>query len=62
MEKDLVAVLGGGNGGHAVAANLSLAGFRVNFFELPSLGTLLKRSFAQERFESRGYRSMEWPN
>jgi opine dehydrogenase len=35
MEKDLIAVLGGGNGGHAVAANLSLAGFKVNFFELP---------------------------
>ena len=35
MEKDLVAVLGGGNGGHAVAANLSLAGCKVNFFELP---------------------------
>lgn len=35
MEKDMVAVLGGGNGGHAVAANLSLAGFKVNFFELP---------------------------
>jgi opine dehydrogenase len=35
MEKDMVAVLGGGNGGHTVAANLSLAGFKVNFFELP---------------------------
>jgi opine dehydrogenase len=35
MEKDLIAVLGGGNGGHAVAANLSIAGFKVNFFELP---------------------------
>jgi len=35
MGKDLIAVLGGGNGGHAVAANLSLAGFKVNFFELP---------------------------
>jgi opine dehydrogenase len=35
MEKDMIAVLGGGNGGHAVAANLSLAGFKVNFFELP---------------------------
>jgi opine dehydrogenase len=34
MEKDLIAVLGGGNGGHAIAANLSLAGFKVNFFEL----------------------------
>jgi len=35
MEKGVVAVLGGGNGGHAVAANLALNGFRVNFFELP---------------------------
>ncbi len=35
MEKDLIAVLGGGNGGHAVAANLALAGYKVNFFELP---------------------------
>lgn len=34
-ERDLVAVLGGGNGGHAVAAELALAGFAVNFFELP---------------------------
>jgi len=35
MEKGLIAVLGGGNGGHAVAANVSLSGFKVNFFELP---------------------------
>ena len=35
MEKNLIAVLGGGNGGHAVAANLALSGFKVNFFELP---------------------------
>jgi opine dehydrogenase len=43
MEKDLVAVLGGGNGGHAVAANLSLAGFRVNFFELPQFAESFER-------------------
>jgi opine dehydrogenase len=46
MGKDLIAVLGGGNGGHAVAANLSLAGFKVNFFELPqfseSFGKVLR--------------------
>ena len=30
-----VAVLGGGHGGHAAAADLTLAGFKVNFFELP---------------------------
>lgn len=43
MEKDLVAVLGGGNGGHAVAANLSLAGFKVNFFELPQFADSYER-------------------
>ena len=43
MEKDLVAVLGGGNGGHSVAANLSLAGFRVNFFELPQFAESFER-------------------
>ena len=43
MEKDLVAVLGGGNGGHAVAANLSLSGFKVNFFELPQFAEPFER-------------------
>lgn len=43
MEKDLVAVLGGGNGGHAVAANLSRAGFKVNFFELPQFADPFER-------------------
>ena len=45
MEKDLVAVLGGGNGGHAVAANLSRAGFRVNFFELPQFAESFEKVF-----------------
>lgn len=43
MEKDLIAVCGGGNGGHAVAANLSRAGFRVNFFELPQFSESFER-------------------
>ena len=43
MEKDLVAVLGGGNGGHAVAANLSLNGYKVNFFELPRFAESFER-------------------
>ncbi len=43
MEKDLVAVSGGGNGGHAVAANLSLAGFKVNFFELSQFADSFER-------------------
>ncbi len=43
MEKDLIAVLGGGNGGHAGAANLSLAGHKVNFFELPQFAESFER-------------------
>jgi len=30
-----IAVLGGGNGGHCMAADLTLAGYRVNFYEHP---------------------------
>jgi opine dehydrogenase len=33
MEK--IAILGGGNGAHACAADLSLAGYKVNLYELP---------------------------
>ena len=55
MEKDLVAVLGGGNGGHAVAAELSLAGYKVNFFELPQLRPASKRSCGRRKSEPRGF-------
>jgi opine dehydrogenase len=43
IEKDLVAVLGAGNGGHAVAAFLALSGFKVNFFELPEFATKFEK-------------------
>lgn len=43
MEKDVVAVLGGGNGGHAVAANLALAGYKVNLFELPQFADTFEK-------------------
>lgn len=43
MVKDLIAVLGGGNGGHAVAANLALNGYKVNFFELPQFAESFER-------------------
>jgi opine dehydrogenase len=32
-----IAVLGGGNGGHCMAADLTLAGFKVHWYELPEL-------------------------
>jgi opine dehydrogenase len=41
-DKNLVAVLGAGNGGHAVAAFLALSGFKVNFFELPDFASRFK--------------------
>lgn len=31
-----IAVLGGGSGGHCMAADLTLAGYQVNFYEHPS--------------------------
>jgi len=43
IEKDLVAVLGAGNGGHAVAAFLALSGFKVNFFELPEFAAKFEK-------------------
>ena len=54
MEKDLVAVLGGGNGGHAIAANLSLAGFKVNFFELPLFADSFEKVLRTKEIQIQG--------
>jgi len=54
MEKDLVAVLGGGNGGHAIAANLSLAGFRVNFFELSQFAESFEKVLRTKEIQIQG--------
>ncbi len=54
MEKDLVAVLGGGHGGHAVAANLSLAGFKVNFFELPRFADSFEKVLRTKEIQIQG--------
>jgi opine dehydrogenase len=54
VEKDLVAVLGGGNGGHAVAANLSLAGYKVNFFELPRFADSLEKVLRTKEIQIQG--------
>jgi opine dehydrogenase len=54
MEKDWVAVLGGGNGGHAVAANLSLAGFKVNFFELHQFAESFEKVLRTKEIQIRG--------
>jgi opine dehydrogenase len=54
MENDLVAVLGGGNGGHAVAAELSHIGFRVNFFELPQFAPSFEKVLRTKEIRSEG--------
>jgi opine dehydrogenase len=54
MEKDLVAVLGGGNGGHAVAAELALAGLKVNFFELPQFAANFEKVLRTKEVRTEG--------
>lgn len=54
MEKGLVAVLGGGNGGHAVAAELALAGFKVNFFELPPFAANFQKVLRTKEVRTEG--------
>ncbi len=54
MEKDVVAVMGGGNGGHAVAAELSLAGFKVNFFELPQFAPSFEKVLRTKEVRTEG--------
>lgn len=54
MEKDLIAVLGGGNGGHAVAAELALAGLKVNFFELPQFAANFEKVLRTREVRTEG--------
>ena len=54
MEKDLVAVLGGGNGGHAVAAELALAGYKVNIFELPQFSASFEKVLRTKEVRTEG--------
>jgi len=41
-----IAVLGGGNGGHAMAAHKTLEGFQVSLFELPQFAKRLRKVIA----------------
>ncbi|MBC8249839.1 MAG: hypothetical protein H8E90_09190 [Anaerolineales bacterium] len=47
MSIERIAVLGAGNAGHAMAADLALAGLQVNLYELPeferNLGPIQER-------------------
>ncbi|HID56610.1 TPA: hypothetical protein EYP37_08785 [Candidatus Poribacteria bacterium] len=49
-----IAVLGGGNGGHTMAADLTLAGYKVNFYEHPLFKEKFKKTLETGRVEMRG--------
>ncbi len=49
-----VAILGGGNGAHIMAADLISRGFKVNLFEMPEFQSNLSRLFETKTVESEG--------
>jgi len=46
-----VAILGGGHGGHCMAADLTLRGFKVNFFEHPNFENNFKKVLQNKSIE-----------
>ena len=54
MERKPIAVLGGGNGAHALAADLTNRGFRVNLYEMPQFKNKMKKVFETRKVESVG--------
>jgi opine dehydrogenase len=52
--KRTVAVLGGGNGGHTLAAELSLAGHEVRLFEMEKFNFAMKEVFETKRIRCLG--------
>jgi hypothetical protein len=53
MNVGTIAILGGGNGVHATAADLELFGFKVNIFELPLGDYPLRRELAKYKARRR---------
>lgn len=49
-----IAVLGGGNGGHTMAADLTLAGYKVNFYEHPLFEEKFRTTLETGKVEMRG--------
>ncbi len=54
MNKKTVAVLGGGNGAHALAADLVNRGYPVNLYEMPQFKEPMKKVFETKKIESVG--------
>lgn len=54
MVVERIAVLGGGNGAHAMAAELSLKGYKVNMYELPLFKEKFKETLKRKAIEIYG--------
>lgn len=54
MALERIAVLGGGNGAHAMAAELSLKGYKVNMYELPLFKEKFKETLKRKAIEIYG--------
>ena len=54
MQKKIVAVLGGGNGGHMMAADLKIRGHEVRFYETPAFKNRMAKVFETRRIEVHG--------
>ena len=54
MEDMKVAVMGGGNGSHTIAADLSLKGLTVNMFEMPQFAGRMRQVFETREIEMTG--------
>ena len=52
--KKIVAVLGGGNGAHALAADLTNRGYLVNMYEMPAFKSNMAKVFERKKVESIG--------
>ncbi|MDO4952275.1 MAG: NAD/NADP octopine/nopaline dehydrogenase family protein [Synergistaceae bacterium] len=49
-----IAVLGGGNGGHTMAADFTVKGHTVNFYEMPKFKDKMKKVFETQTIEMTG--------
>lgn len=49
-----IAILGGGNGAHAMAADLTLRGFKVTMYEIPEFSSKLEELFSSKTIEVSG--------
>jgi len=54
VDKNKIAVLGGGNGSHTMAADLTARGFKVNMYEMPEFKHNIQQLFETKTIEIKG--------